>query len=335
MQVDTLWYATARQRDGNRLAYGFADSLEYGFYRIATRSNIDAMRAGLDLRVIDSGRLSTAAFLAAVAAPSPDTNNVVVLSVHGYRTNHSKAIRDAAESYRRSGSNARWIAFSWPSTGRAVNWTQAGGFLTGAYRGDSMAAAKSRPALLRLTNALHLTVGGSRLVVVTHSMGAQIVSEALASDSAIRARLIASPLRAMGFFAADVSADRFADSLVPRLRPVATRLALYASQNDLTLQISRLVNRDQRAGLVGKVPVVTDRLETIDATNAISAENFLRRSFGTHHGVRRESGALRDFFEVVVTGANPHCRVLRGSAIQRSDSSWRLLPYQSGEACPP
>lgn len=331
--MDTVWYATARQRDGNRLAYGFADSLEYGFYRVATRGNIDAMRAALDMRVIDSGRLSSAAFLAAVAAPSPDTNNVVVLSVHGYKTNHSKAIRDAAESARRSASNARWVAFSWPSAGRAVNWTQAGGFITGAYRHDSIAAARSRPAFVRLTNALHATVGGRRLVIVTHSLGAQIASEALANDSTVRARLTADPLRAIGFFAPDVSADRFVDSLMPRLQSEASRIALYASQNDLMLQISRLVNRGQRAGLLGLVPVVTDRLETIDVTNGISSENFWGRSFGPHHAMRRESGALHDFFEVVVPGANPQCRVIRGSALQRSDSSWRLLPYRAGAAC--
>ena len=328
IQIDTLWYATARQRDGNRLVYAFADSLEYGFYRVATRANIDAMRAGLHLRVIDSGRLSSTAFLAAVAAPSPDTNNVVVLSVHGYKTNHNKAIRDAAESYRRSGSHARWVVFSWPSTGRAVNWTQAGGFVTGAYREDSVAAAKSRPAFVRLASALHATLGGQRLVVVTHSMGAQIVSEALAGDSALHGRLTANPLRAIGFFEPDVPADRFANYSMPRIKPVASRIALYASRNDLMLQISRVVNRSERAGLVRGPPVVADRLETIDATNGLSSESFIRRSFGTHHAMRRESGALRDFFDIVVSGAPAECRVLRGSAAQRSDSSWRLVPFR-------
>lgn len=335
MQVDTLWYATARQRDADRLVYGFADSLEYGFYRVATVANIDPMRGDLDVQVIDSGRLNTAAFLAALATPSRDSNNVVVLAVHGYKTNHNEAIRYAAEAARRSGSNARWVAFSWPSTGRAVSWTRAGGILTGEYRKDSLAAFQSRPTFVRLANSLHETIGGPRLVVVTHSMGAQIVSEALASDSAIRSRLYANPLRALGFFAPDVPADRFADSLVPRLRPVASRIAMYGSRDDLMLQISRLVNRSQRAGLLGKSPVVTDRLETLDVTNAISAETFWRRSFGAHHGMRRESGALRDFFQIVVSGASPNCRTLRGSALQRSDSSWRLLPYRGTSTCTP
>lgn len=335
MQIDTLWYATARQRDNNRLSYAFADSLEYGFYRVATRANIDAMRAGLDLRVIDSGRLSSSAFLAGLARPSSDSNDVVVLSVHGYKTNHSKAIRDAAESYRRSGSNARWVAFSWPSTGRGVNFSQAGGFITGAYRKDSVAAAKSLPAFVRLVNGLHAVVGGRRLAVVTHSLGAQIVSEALAGDASLQVRLTADPLRAIGFFEPDVPALRFADYSMPRINPLASRIALYASKNDLMLQISRVVNRSDRAGLVSGAPVVVDRLETVDATNGLSSENFFRRSFGTHHGMLRESGALRDFFDIVVRGQPAACRVVRGSALQRSDSSWQLVPFRgTSEDCP-
>ncbi len=335
-QIDTVWYATARQRDNERLAYTFADSVEYGFYRVATRAGIDAMSADLRLRIIDSARLTSTAFLAAIAAPSPDTNGVVVLSVHGYKTSHSKAIRDVAESYRRSGSRARWVAFSWPSTGRAVNWTQAGGFITGAYREDSVAATKSRPAFVRLATAVHATIGGNRMVVVTHSLGAQIVSEALAADSVLRERLTASPLRAIGFFEPDVPAARFATYSVPRIRPLAKRMVLYASQNDLMLQISRVVNRSERAGLVRGAAVLADGLEIIDATNGLSSENFIRRSFGTHHSMRRESGALHDFFDIVVTGARPECRVLRGTAEQRSDSSWRLVRYKGTEdVCPP
>ncbi|MBC8087436.1 MAG: alpha/beta hydrolase [Phycisphaerae bacterium] len=335
MQIDTLWYATARQRDNNRLAYAIADSIEYGFYRVAARANIDAMRASLDLRVIDSGRLSSTEFMAGLARPSSDSNDVVVLSVHGYKTNHSKAVRDAAESYRRSGSKARWVVFSWPSAGRGVNWTQAGGFITGAYREDSVAAVKSRPAFVRLVNALHATVGGRRLTLVTHSMGAQILSEALSGDSSLQVRLTANPIRAIGFFEPDVPAARFADYSVPRLTPLASRIALYASRNDLMLQISRVVNRSDRAGLLGGAPVAVDRIETIDITDGLSSESFIRRSFGAHHAMRRESGALRDFFEIVVRGEPAECRVLRGSALPRGEGSWQLVPFRgTSQACP-
>jgi esterase/lipase superfamily enzyme len=336
MQIDTLWYATPRERDHNRLAFSFADSLEYGFYRVASRANVDAMRAQLDIHIFDSTRMTGREFLTAISAPSADTAGVVVVSVHGYKTTHRKAIGDLAESFRRSGSASRWVVFSWPSTGRAFNWNLAGTFLTGAYRDDSVAAARSIPAFVHLLGALHETVGGSRLALITHSLGAQIVGEALTMDSLLATRLRQNSLRAIGFFEPDVPAARFANTTLPLLTQMARRTALYASHNDLMLQISRVVNRSERAGLMQGAPVAVGQLETIDATHGLTSEDFLFRSFGTHHAMRRESGALRDFFEVVVPGLRPECRVLRGSAVQRLDSSWRLIPYRgSGEGCSP
>lgn len=334
MQVDTVWYAAARKRESNRLGFALADSLEYGYYRVATRRGIDATRDALDMRIIDSTRVPGQEFLSAIAAPSADSNGVVVLAVHGFKTTHNKSIRDAAESYRRSGTKARWIAFSWPSTGRGVSWFVPDGFITGAYRADSTAAAKSRPAFAGLARAIHEAVGGKRLVIASHSLGGQIVSESLAHDEALHARLTADPIRALGLFEPDVPADRFVDDNMPRLRPLASRIALYASRNDLILRMSRLVNRSERAGLIEVAPVVTDKLETIDATSGISSENFLRRSFGTHHGMRRESGALRDFFEIVVPGLPPECRTIRGRANQIGESSWRLIAtHGSNDSC--
>lgn len=334
MQTDTVWYAAARKRESNKLGFALADSMEYGFYRVATRRGIDAAREGLDMRIIDSVRMSGREFFTAVAAPSADSNNAVVLAVHGFKTTHNKSIRDAAESYRRSGTKARWIAFSWPSTGRGVSWFVPDGFITGAYRADSTAAAKSRPAFSQLASAMHAAVGGKRLVIASHSLGGQIVSESLAHDDALYARLAADPIRALGFFEPDVPAERFVETNMPRLTPLASRIALYASSNDLILRMSRVVNRSERAGFIETSPVVADKLETVDATSGLSSENFFRRSFGTHHGMRRESGALRDFFEIVVAGLPAECRTIRGRANQIGESSWRLIAtHGSTESC--
>ncbi len=329
-RTDTLWYATSRLRTNSRLGHQLADSIEYGYYRIASRSNVDVMRDKLHIRIFDSVRVTEATFLASVAAPSASASDVVILSVHGYATDHARAIRDAAEPFLRSGTTARWIAFSWPSDGHGVSLMPSAGFLiTSAYRADSTAAVESRPLFAQLLVKLHATVGGSRLVVVAHSMGAQLATETLAGNAALRSRLLLDPLRAIGLFEPDVPSRRFTQYTVPLLRPITHRLALYASTNDGMLRFSSLVNRGDRAGLLSSLPQAIPGLEIVDITNGESSEDWFRRHFGTHHAMKKESGALRDFFDVVVAGRAPTCRVTNGTAHLRGDGVWQLLPARA------
>lgn len=277
------------------------------------------------MRVIDSVRVTRASFLHAISAPSKDVSDVVVLSVHGYATSHTKAIRDAAEAYLRSGIKARWVAFSWPSSGHGMNLMQPGkAFMTGAYRADSAGAAKSRPAFAKLVLALHETVGGARLVVTTHSLGAQLATETLAGDTAVRAQLARNPLRAIGMFEPDVATKRFREYTVPRLRTISARLALYASRNDGMLRFSRLVNRGDRAGLLDDDDAGLDGVEIVDVTDAPTAEGWIRSRFGTHHAMKKETSALHDFFDVVVAQRPVNDRIVRGTATLSASGIWKL-----------
>lgn len=326
-RVDTLWYATSRLRQRERLAYRFADSLEFGYYRIASRSNVDLMRDDIDMHVIDSARVTRAEFLQSLSAPSKDASDVVVLSVHGYATSHTKAIRDAGEAYLRSGTKARWVAFSWPSSGHGMNLMQPGQmFMTGAYRADSVVAVNSKPAFAGLLLAVHDAVGGRRLVVTTHSLGTQLASETFAADTAVRKALTRDPLRAIGFFEPDISTTRFREYTVPLVRALSTRMALYASRNDGMLRFSTLLNRGDRAGLLKHDAAALDGVEIVDVTNGITSENWIRRRFGTHHAMKKETSALRDFFDVVVARKAADCRARAGSAQRSDDGIWILLP---------
>ncbi|MEO7362358.1 MAG: alpha/beta hydrolase [Gemmatimonadaceae bacterium] len=327
-RVDTLWYATSRLRQSERLAFRFADSLEFGYYRISSKTKADLMRGGLDMRVIDSTVVTRAEFLQSVSAPSKDSNDVVVLSVHGYATSHTKAIRDAGEQYLRSRTKGRWVAFSWPSNGHGLNLlTQPGHmFMTGAYRADSAVAVKSKPAFAGLLLALHNAVGGQRLVLTAHSLGAQLAAETLAGDSTVRSALARDPVRAIGFFEPDIATQRFDSYIVPQIRALTKRLVLYASRNDNMLRFSTWVNRNDRAGLLPSDSLPVAGVEMIDVTNGITSEDWIRRHFGTHHAMKRETSALRDFFDIVVARKPANCRVKAGSAEASADGVWTLLP---------
>lgn len=331
MRIDTLWYASSRQRVNGRLGHHEADSLEFGYYRIASARGVDAARDPLDIRIIDSTRLTEPAFMAEIAKPSRDTANVVVVTVHGYGTDHRKALLDGAESLVRSGSRGRWIVYSWPSRGLGLNLMDLSSSLfTGAYRADAGAAAASGPRLATFLLALHDMVGGSRLVLLTHSLGARVVGEMFMPDSAVhhplREALQADPLRAAGFFAADISQKYFVSHLIPNVAAISKRVGSYASRDDASLQFSQLVNGSKRAGLISDRPITMFGLETIDITDASTSENWWRRIFTTHHGMRRESEALRDFFNVLVAGRPAESRSNNGSAELQADGSWKLQP---------
>ncbi|MGV3707965.1 MAG: alpha/beta hydrolase [Gemmatimonas sp.] len=334
-RVDTLWYATSRQRDGQRLGYKQSDSLEFGYYLLASRRGADVMRDGLDLRIVDSARLTQATFLSAIAPASTDAGRYAVLSIHGYATNHAKAVRDAGESFIRSGIRQQWIVYSWPSNGRGMLLLQPSRFfLANAYRADSTAAVKAKPAFARLLQLLHAAVGGSHLTITTHSLGAQIAADVLAADSTTRAALKSDPLRAVGFFEPDISLQRFRERVAPMLDDASRRTALYASRNDGMLRFSRLVNNAPRAGLLDLSASSIDNVETIDVTGGETAEDWFRRRFGTHHAMKKESGALRDFFDIVVAGESPACRLKRGTADLRAVGVWTLLPVRAaGSPC--
>ncbi len=73
---------------------------------------------------------------------------------------------------------------------------------------------------------LHLlmqSVGPSRIVIASHSLFAQLVAGARSDDTVLSGELRASPVRALGFIAPDVSAARFGDTLLPRLTPLAAQ----------------------------------------------------------------------------------------------------------------
>jgi hypothetical protein len=328
--VDTLWYISARARAEGRDTRRLTDSLEFGIVVTARPVGRDPLVADLDLAVVDSVRLSEAGFISTLAERAREVaagTPPAVLSVHGFGTSLHEAWDHGAQAQVRSRSRGPWVVFAWPSNGAGVTWPRRGQLFSRAYREDSASAVASRAAFARGARVVLDAVGGARLLVVAHSLGAQLVGEALASDSVLRARLGADPLRALAFFAPDVETNRFGDVYVPSVAPLARRVVLYAAADDRLLTMSRLVNGSDRAGLhIGRPPLVRAGLETVDVTAGLSAESWLLRVFGTHHALRRASAALFDLMHVVGGGHPAECREALGTAVPHEDGGWRLTP---------
>lgn len=325
--TDTLWYISARARDARgRDSRRLADSLEFGMVVSRIRSNGNILNDALDVEHVDSLRLSPSAFAKALrerAHASPAGDSLTFLVVHGFGTSLHEAWSYALEARIRSRSAAPWVSFSWPSNGLGVAWPQPGEVFTRAYREDSAAAAASRPAFGEATRLLISTLGSARLVLVAHSLGAQLVANALADDSRLRATLAGARLRALAFVAPDLDARHFTRLLLPAIHPLARRLVVYGSSNDRMLQLSRAISNTDRVGLIGEGTESFTGIETVDTTEGAFAESTTQRVVGTHHALKRASGALFDL-HIVAGGYSPDCRTTVGTGTLQARGVWKL-----------
>lgn len=330
--VDTLFYISARARDEGRDSDRLAEALEYGLVISLRQPPDDPLTDRVSFTVVDTVLLPRDGFvqlLRARTGPSTDAHGFAVLYTHGYGTSLHEAWEHSTTSRMRTRGTQPWVVFAWPTVGSGLLWPRDGHFLASAYRQDEEMAMASRGPYAEALTAVHEAVGGEGLVMVAHSMGSQMVGGAMATDSALRARLEAAPLRALAFVSPDVEVEEFADSLVPTVRPLTQRLLLYASADDRVLAVSQMINDSERAGRFRDAvrgPMVRDGLETIDMTDGQRANSVWVHAFGTRHALRRKSAALFDIIHLVGTRRGPECREALGTAERLSTGAWRLTP---------
>ena len=284
----------------------------------------------LDVRFVDSTRMTASEFaiaLRARAQSTPAGDSLIVMGVHGFGTSLREAWAYAAEARVRARSAAPWVAFCWPSNGAGAAWPRAGQLFSRAYRQDSTNADASRPAFARSVRLLLDAVGGRNLLVVAHSMGSQLVSMTLSTDSTLRDAIAmpANRLRGIAFVAPDMPATYFRTFVHPRISDLTRRMVVYASLDDRMLMLSRSINDNERLGLLRDTTAAITGVETVDATEGAAAESATQRMVGTHHAVRRESATLFDL-HIVARGYTPECRATVKTAVLQPRGIWKLTP---------
>lgn len=330
--IDTTFYITNRSRHGGAFDRAAAQSLEFGFVisrfiEQAPKSLSDRLLEKLSSQITDTVRLTRDQFVAQLRAagqhPLASTSGGgPVVYVHGYATSFGRGVSQAAEIAHRGRAPNPFVVFSWPAHKVFAVWPSVHALVSRGYRQDSASAAHSGSAFLDALNVVFAAAPSPSVTVIGHSMGAQIVAEALSAPSSVRDSLKAAPLYALVLFAADISAERFRDSLAAPLALVAERRVMYASAADRLLAISHLVNHGKRAGQVGAGGHPAD-FEYVDVTNGRLSSGGVRGFFDPHHAMRYAGSALYDFFEVL-RGLPAGCRVTEGIADRATDGSWRL-----------
>jgi esterase/lipase superfamily enzyme len=223
--------------------------------------------------------------LAAIVKRSPERD--VFVFVHGFNADFERAVTRAAQIAQDMPFNGAVVCYSWPS--QASQWK---------YKTDQTVADKSAPVL-----AEFLTKLGDRLPadvslnIVAHSMGNRVLMQAM---NQLPERF-AYPRRfdEIVLAAPDVGVRRF-EKLFPAIDAVSRRVTLYASDGDMPLIASWVVNQEQRAGDSAR-PVRIDRLDTVDVSRV--DVGFMGHSY---YGSNRS--VLRDLFSVVKQHHPPETR---------------------------
>ncbi len=323
--VDSLWFVSARDGRPGADPRHLGDSLLFGVIVTVRRDPADPTEDELPFDVVDSIPLSRERFellLRTRAEPS-----FAVLYVHGFGTSADEAWQQAADARTRGQGDEPWIVFTWPAGSSWLAFPREGNLIATAYRLDSASAVASRPAFREALETARAAVPGERLAVLTHSMGAQLVTEALAEPSPTRDALHAAPLRVIAFTAPDIAATRLRDVLMDRIRPLAQRFVLYASSDDRALGASGRLGGTARAGRIlepDSLPLRHPAMESVDVTDGPNASGPFRRAFGARHGIRHASGMAFDLVQLVGPGRAPECRETLGLATRTAPTAWKL-----------
>jgi esterase/lipase superfamily enzyme len=172
--------------------------------------------------------------------------------IHGFNVAFTDAIRRAAQIGWDLQFRGLVTAFSWCSEGKILS-----------YLTDERNASLAAPKLLEYFRMLRNDVGVDTIHVIAHSMGNQVLLQALRDaspkdgDPKLGEVVLAAP---------DYDAKLFKQTL-KHFKGKAERYTLYGSETDFALITAKeLRSGHPRAGDGGPFVLVVDGVETIDAT---------------------------------------------------------------------
>jgi len=210
-------------------------------------------------------------------APSRD----VFIFVHGFNSSFEDAARRCAQLAYDLDFDGTPMMFSWPSAASAT-----------AYTVDANTIQESGRKLALFLDDVVARSGAERIHLIAHSMGNRALLEAL--RTCLEKRAPAQPKHIFGqivFTAPDVDREYFIDAM-NSMPNVAARFTLYASDNDLALRSSQIVNGAPRAGMAGVNIISMRGLDTIDMS-AVPADTLGHTYFASN------SGAIYDLFRLL------------------------------------
>jgi esterase/lipase superfamily enzyme len=229
----------------------------------------------------------------------------ILLYVHGYNTSLDKAARRAGQLTYDLDWTGPSFFFSWPSRGQVASYTI-----------DHTMADRSERALMDMLRDLS-ELDADRIVVIAHSMGTQILTQAMVRLYAVDPSA-AGRITTIVLAAPDIDADVFIDDIMPVFRALdSTQVTLYASSEDSALKASHTINGFTRIGdTTSGVPQIAG-VDMIDATGAES-DFFGHTYFGDSATI------ISDIFGLVHDHAAPRQRATLLGVPDPDGPTWRI-----------
>jgi len=215
-----------------------------------------------------------------------------LIFVHGYNTTFEDALYRNAQIVWDLRYDGLSVLYSWASKGETLQYVY-----------DTNSALLGRDGFIEVLRILKEKHGIESVNVIAHSMGNQVVLDALSSyarttnPATIGELILAAP---------DVDRQMFTH-YIPEVQKIVKGITLYASSADKAMAASRQLAGKLRAGDIGdEGPIILKNMETIDVT--AMGEEML----GLNHNVFAASRNLIDDINLILTkGTRPPDQRLR------------------------
>ena len=229
--------------------------------------------------------------------------------VHGYNVSFSWAAKRTAQLAYDLNFEGLPILYSWPSRASALD-----------YLADSAVVRLSGRRLSGFLDDIVASSGAKRIHLIAHSMGNQALTDALELFALRHDEKRAKPaFEQVLFTAPDMDAGLFAE-MIKTIRPVAKRMTLYASKNDLALFASRQLHGDvPRAGQGGDDILVSEGLDSVDMSAL--GEDMLGHDYFADH-----ASALTDMLSLFWRDTEPTSRCGMVTRSKHDRSYWLFDP---------
>lgn len=218
-----------------------------------------------------------------------------LIFVHGYNTSFAEAAWRTGQIYYDIPFNGIAGFFSWPSTGKTVD-----------YLRDGERADASVSMLEKFIEDIATNTSVNQLHFIAHSMGSRILTRALTklvikksfkkSLTSISQVILAAP---------DIDCEVFKSEILPQFRTIGMRRTLYTNDKDKALKLSQTLRTGlKRLGEAGENIFIDEGIDTIDTSNVMTE--------GNHHSYMFEAKELlADLYLVLTKGLKPEERRLR------------------------